>query len=82
MVPAAATTCPDCGYTIDWHDRWRILLGGVGTLMTLTVVFAPFGMPLVWRAHRHQRAADGTVTSRDYRAIRAHVASVLRQHLG
>lgn len=82
MVPATATTCPDCGYAVDSHDRWRLLLGASGMVLSLSVVFAPVGLPLLWRAHRHQLAAAGSVTRRGDPGLREHLVGVLRHSLG
>lgn len=82
MVPATATTCPDCEYTVDSHDRWRLLLGVSGTVLSLSVVLAPLGLPMVWRAHRHRLAAAGSVTRRGETGLREQLAAVLRQSLG
>lgn len=79
-VPDDATACPECGYAVDSHDRWRFLMGGLGTLMSLSLVFAPVGLPLLWRAHRHRLAAEGTVTRRPELGVRDHLEAVLRQH--
>lgn len=81
-VPEAASTCPACGYDVASHDRPRLLLGSLGMALSLTLVLAPVGLPLVWRAHRHRLAADGTVTERVAPAVREQLARVLRSHLG
>jgi len=80
-VPAAATTCPECGYDVASHHPWRLALGTVGMALTLSLVLAPVGIPLLWRARSHHRAAAGTVTRRDDVAVTAHLATVLRQQL-
>lgn len=82
MVRATATTCPECGYTVDRHDRWRLLLGATGMVLSLTVVFAPVGVPLLWRAHRHRLAAAGSVSHRGEAGLREQLGAVLRQSLG
>ena len=78
---ASATACPDCGYDVDDHDRPRVLLGFLGTALTLSVVGAPLGVPMLWRAYRHRRLARGTVTDPSPTPLGALVGSVLRQHL-
>lgn len=80
-VPPDATTCPACDYAVDDHHRPRLLLGAVGTALTLTVALAPVGLPLLWAAHRHRLAAAGTVTTTASPALGAHVGDVLRRHL-
>lgn len=80
-VPADATTCPACGYTVADHDRRRFALGVTGTALTLSLVFAPVGLPLVWSAHRHRLAAAGTVTSPEGVAPFDHVTELLGRWL-
>lgn len=82
IVPAAATTCPSCGYEVARHERWRLLLGTVGTLLTVSLAFAPVGLPALWRAHRHQLAAAGTVTEPRRVSIRDRLTTVLSKHVG
>lgn len=63
-VPRDARTCSSCGYDVATHDRRRLLLGGLGTALALSVVLAPVGLALVRRARAHRLAAEGTVTRR------------------
>lgn len=81
-VPAASTTCPSCGYDVARHEPWRLLLGVAGTLLTVSLAFAPVGLPALWRAHRHQLAAAGTVTEPRTVSIRDRLAAVLTEHAG
>lgn len=81
-VPEPTSTCPACGYDVGRHDRPRLVLGTLGMALSLTVVLAPVGLPLLWRARRHRLAADGTVTRREPDAVGEHLARVLRAHLG
>jgi hypothetical protein len=81
-VPVEATTCPNCGYDVDDHDRQRVLLGGLGMALSLSVVLAPIGLPLVWQARRHRLAAAGSVTGRQAIHPAVHLGHVLRRHLG
>jgi hypothetical protein len=60
------------------HDRRRRLFGVTGTALAITVVLAPVGMPLLWLAHRHRLAAEGTVARRADVELTGHLASVLR----
>lgn len=76
-----ATACPECGYDVERHDRPRLLLGAIGTALTLSVVGAPLGVPLLWRAYRHRRLARGSVTAPSTTSLGTLVRSVLRQHL-
>ena len=80
-VPETAAACPACGYDVARHDRPRLLFGGIGMALSLTLVLAPLGLPLLWRAHRHRLAADGTVTSRASTSVREEFAATLRSHL-
>lgn len=82
LVPAAVTTCPACGYDVDRHERWRLLFGLVGTLLTVSLAFAPVGLPMLWLAHRHQLAAAGSVTEPRVVTIRDRVTTVLAEHAG
>ncbi len=81
-VPAESTTCPSCGYDVDRHERWRLLLGLAGTLLTVSLAFAPVGLPVLWRAHRHQLAAAGTVTEPRTVSLRDRLSTVLSEHVG
>lgn len=81
-VPAAATTCPECGYDVQRHERARLWLGAAGMVLTLSLVLAPIGLPLLWRAHHHRAAAAGTVGRRADPGVREHLEGVMRRHLG
>lgn len=81
-VSPEETTCPVCGYDVDHHHRARLWLGGLGTALTLSIVLAPVGLALLWRAHHHRVAAAGTVTRREAPAVAEHLARVLRHHVG
>lgn len=50
--------------------------------MTLTLVLAPVGLPMLWLANRHRLAVAGTVTRRAERALLGQLSAVLRFHLG
>lgn len=80
-VPTDAKTCPECGYDVSRHDRIRLVRGLLGTALTLTVVLAPIGIPLLWSAYRHRQLAEGTVTSPAPTAFRTHVGTVSRHQL-
>lgn len=80
-VPADATTCPACGYAVADHDRARLALGAAGTALTLSLVLAPLGLPLLVAARRHRLAADGTVTAPASAAPLDHGWTVLRRWL-
>lgn len=81
LVPADARTCPACGYDVTRHDRLRLYLGWLGTLLTLSVVLAPLGVPLLFDAYRHRRRAEGGVTGRgDVAALP--LAVLVRGHSG
>lgn len=49
--------------------------------LTLSLVLAPVGLPLLWRASRHRLAAEGTVTQRAEESLGEHLSSVLRGFL-
>jgi predicted nucleic acid-binding Zn ribbon protein len=80
-VPVEATTCPNCAYDVGHHNRQRFLLGGLGMVMSLSVVLAPVGLPLLWQAHRKRLAVDGSVTRRQTPDPAADLVRVLRGHL-
>lgn len=63
-VPPTSTACPECGYDVAAHDRWRFTWGIPGTIITLTIVLAPIGLPMLWKAYQHRLAAEGTVTAK------------------
>lgn len=75
-VPSGARSCPTCGYSLDTHEHRRLWLGGLGTALTLTGVFAPLGLPLLWRAHQHRLAAAGSVTQRAEPTLGQHLRTV------
>lgn len=57
-VPRDASACPECGAELDGRDWRRLCLGGLGMALTLTVVFAPVGLVLLWRARRRSPATE------------------------
>jgi hypothetical protein len=62
-VAATATVCRYCGFDADAarNRRGRFVWGVLGALATLTVVGAPVGLLLLWKAGRHHRAMTGSV---------------------
>lgn len=62
-VTPTATVCPTCGYDVTSHHRWKLIWGIPGMVMSLSVVFTPLGLPMLWKAYRHRLAAEGTVTA-------------------
>lgn len=80
-VFADRAACRHCGYDLDDHDRRRLSYGALGTALTLSGVFAPVGLPLLWRAHCHRRLADGSVAAADDAPLGDHLLAVLRDHL-
>lgn len=81
-VPVTAQTCPYCGYDVGRHNRRRLYFGFVGTLLTLTVVLSPLGLPLLWVAHRDRKRTQGAAIGVESETLRAHLSAVLRHHLG
>lgn len=81
-VPTDATVCPSCGYGVGRHDHLRFAFGLVGTVLTLSVVFAPIGLPMLWGAHRQRRYAEGSVTTPAQTTLADQLARVGRQLLG
>lgn len=80
-VPAGLLTCPACGYDVARHNTSRASLGAVGTVLAMSGVLAPIGLPLLWAAARHRRRAAGTVTTPGAGSLRSHLVAVLRHHL-
>lgn len=76
-VPRDAQRCPACEYDLRYHDRRRRWFGGLGTLLTLTVALAPLGLPLLYLALGHRRAAEGTVTRRSDAPLGADLRTVV-----
>lgn len=60
------------------HDRLRLVFGIVGTALSLTLVLAPLGLPLVWLAYRHRLASRDAGPAAGPTGLNA----VLRRHLG
>ena len=62
MTPSPTVTPGDKTVTSD--DLQRFLWGIPGTVLTLSVIGAPIGIPMLFRAHAHQRrlgdASGGT----------------------
>lgn len=81
VIPTTSRTCPACGYDVAHHNRIRLVLGGVGTVLTLTIVLAPIGIPMLLAAGRHRRLAESTVTRDDAKPLGAHLRAVLRHQL-
>lgn len=80
-VARGTRRCPACEYDVGRHDRERRVLGGAGMALTLSGILAPVGLPLLWRAHLHRRAADGTVARRDDTPLGEHLRAVLEGFL-
>lgn len=81
-VATQALVCPECGYDVARSDRLRKAYGFAGMALTLSVVLAPVGLPLLWLGYRHREIAHGTVTSTGRVPLLDHAATVLRQHVG
>lgn len=81
-VETQALACPECGYDVARSDRLRKVYGFAGMALTLSVVLAPVGLPLLWLGYRHREIAHGTVTSTGSVPLPLHAATVLRQHAG
>lgn len=77
LSPAHAG-CPSCETDAKRHNRWRLFYGGVGTALTLSLVFAPVGIPMLLAADHHRRQASG---SRDGPRLVDHMADVIRSHV-
>lgn len=80
-VLAATTVCRGCGYDVAHHNRRRLALGAIGTVLTLTIVFAPVGLPLLAASHRHRSLATGTATTPTETTFLAHLRGVLAHQL-
>lgn len=80
-VRRGTRVCPACDYDVGRHDRRRPWLGALGTALTLSVVLAPLGLPLLWLAHQHRLAAAGSVARRADVPLGEHLVIVLRGFL-
>lgn len=62
-VSITARRCRSCGYDADptRNERARFLSGVLGIALTLSVVGAPIGALLLWKAYNHHCAATGRV---------------------
>lgn len=72
-------TCPDCGGDATRHNRWRLFYGSLGTVLTLSIVFAPIGLPMLLAANHHRRMSNG---GDDAPSHLQHAGAVIRSHLG
>lgn len=73
-LPANGSSCASCDFDPAAHNRRRLWLGAAGMVLTLSVVFAPIGLPLLWAANRHLRLARGG--GRQTRSILGHLLAV------
>lgn len=80
-ILAGTYECPHCELSTAEHNRRRFYLGAAGTVLTLTIVLAPLGLPLLWLAHRHRRLAEVTVTEQPRTGLIAHLGRVLHRQL-
>ena len=80
-VVTGASTCPHCGHSVEVHDRRRLAFGTLGSILTLSVVGAPIGIPLLWLAIRHRRRYDEGVAGEVSDPVHADMGRVLRQQL-
>lgn len=80
-IPTASTECPACGYDSASHNRRRLYLGALGTGLTLTVVLAPIGIPILLAAARQREFAERGVTQQEQKSLWSHVQAVLRHHI-
>lgn len=81
-ILAGTTECPHCDHDVHVHNRRRLWLGAIGTVLTLTVVLSPIGIPLLWRAHRHRQLAETTVTEQPSSTLGGQLRSVFKRQLG
>lgn len=63
-----ASQCRFCGYDADPDDaeRARTIWGISGLAATLTIIGAPIGLLLLWKAYQHNRATTGRVVDTAY----------------
>lgn len=80
-VLEGTVTCPQCEYDVTTHNRHRFWLGLTGTVLTLTIVLSPIGLPLLWMAHQHRQRAEGTVATTPQIPLNEHLAAVMRHHV-
>lgn len=60
-INEGADVCPNCSYSPGKdHAKWGKIDGVLGGLLIASIVGSPFGLYLVWRALRHNRAAKKT----------------------
>lgn len=58
-IPSDATTCPACGYSPASQGEIGRKLGFmVGCVLTMTLVLAPIGLPLMWILYRQDKMAQ------------------------
>lgn len=79
-VERFTTCCRACGYETDpkWNETMTFVLGVYGAFLLGTVVLAPVGLVLLWKARLHHRALTrGLVESEDPPSLRDRAAAVL-----
>lgn len=80
-ILAGSYECPSCGHSTETHNRRRLYFGAAGTALTLTIVLAPLGLPLLWLAHRHRQLAEVTVTQQPQTRMIPYLGRVFRRQL-
>lgn len=78
---AGTSECPTCGHSTSRHNELRYYFGVIGTLLSLTIVLAPLGLPLVGLAYRHRQLAEGTVTEPPRTGFFTHVRRVINHQM-
>lgn len=80
-ILAGTYECPHCELSTADHNRRRLYLGAAGIVLTLSIVLAPLGLPMLWLAHRHRQLAEVTVTERPRTRLIPHLRRVLHRQL-
>lgn len=60
-VSPDASRCKHCGYDTSSHSKWRWVWGIPGLILTMSIIGAPIGLPMLWNAYKHRKAYEGGV---------------------
>ena len=62
-VAEGADRCPHCNYDTNGHSRSRWVWGIPGFILTMSVIGAPIGIPMLYKAYKHRKRYEGDITA-------------------